>query len=112
MAAGISQAQLAARCGLSKSTVSDIETGALDPRISQIKKLCEALTVDVGYIIDGTMNVATGMTSSQALAFARLPARFKRQVVALMDVLEGAAREIVAAQRAAIGAARPDKQPD
>jgi len=44
---GISQAELAGRAGVAQSTVSDIESGRIDPKISTALKLLYALGVNL-----------------------------------------------------------------
>lgn len=51
---GMTQAQLAARAGVSPTAVAEYETGKRDLRAETIRKLCEALGVTVTYRVDGT----------------------------------------------------------
>lgn len=51
-AAGLTQAQLAAKAGLRVATLSDIEGGKIDPRLSSLKALAGALGVDIDDITD------------------------------------------------------------
>ncbi|MFV0383374.1 helix-turn-helix transcriptional regulator [Paracoccus sp. (in: a-proteobacteria)] len=51
-AAGLTQAELADKAGLRKATVSDIENGKLDPRLSSLKALAAALNVDIDDIVN------------------------------------------------------------
>ena len=48
---GLSQAQLAKEMGLSQNTISQYETGVLEPNIKTIKKLCEYFGVTAGYLL-------------------------------------------------------------
>lgn len=50
-AAGLSQAELARRADIRPATISDIENGNIDPRISTIKALARALSVDIDDIV-------------------------------------------------------------
>lgn len=50
-AAGLTQTRLASEAGVRIATISDIETGKLDPRLSTMKALAKALGVDVDDII-------------------------------------------------------------
>lgn len=50
-AAGLTQAELADKAGLRKATVSDIENGKLDPRLSSLRALAAALKVDIDDIV-------------------------------------------------------------
>lgn len=50
-AVGLSQSALAEKAGVRAATLSDIETGKIDPRISTMKALAEALGVDVDDLI-------------------------------------------------------------
>ncbi|MDO5658308.1 MAG: helix-turn-helix transcriptional regulator [Paracoccus sp. (in: a-proteobacteria)] len=49
-AAGLTQTELADRAGLRTATVSDIESGKIDPRLSSMKALAEALGLDLDSI--------------------------------------------------------------
>lgn len=53
---GVSQADLAAKAGISPTAIAQFETGKRDLRTSTVRKLCEALGVDVVYRLrdDGT----------------------------------------------------------
>ena len=51
---GISQAELAHLAGISTVSVATFETGRSDMKVSTVVKLCDALGVQVRYIIDGT----------------------------------------------------------
>ncbi|MES2838420.1 MAG: helix-turn-helix transcriptional regulator [Bacteroidota bacterium] len=48
---GLSQEQLGAKIGLSDNAISQIETGATFPQKDNIKKICEALEIPVGYLL-------------------------------------------------------------
>jgi DNA-binding XRE family transcriptional regulator len=50
-AAGLTQGQLAERCGLRSATISDFEKGKNDPRLSTLRALAEGLGLEVGDII-------------------------------------------------------------
>lgn len=49
---GLTQAELAARAGVRTASVSDIESGKSDPRLSTLKALAAALKLEVDDIID------------------------------------------------------------
>lgn len=51
---GITQADLAAKAGISQTAVAEFEKDKRDLRTSTVVKLCEALGVQVTYKIDGT----------------------------------------------------------
>lgn len=51
---GITQADLAAKAGVSATAVAEYELGKRDLRADTIRKLCDALGVQVKYIVDGT----------------------------------------------------------
>ena len=51
-AASLTQAQLAEKAGLRPASISDIEGGKIDPRLSTLKALAEALGLGVEDIID------------------------------------------------------------
>ncbi|WP_216821398.1 helix-turn-helix transcriptional regulator [Tabrizicola sp. TH137] len=50
-AAGLTQGALAERAGLRLSTVSDIERGKIDPRLSTLRALANALGTDIDDIV-------------------------------------------------------------
>ncbi|MGB2200205.1 MAG: helix-turn-helix domain-containing protein [Pseudooceanicola atlanticus] len=52
-------ADLASRSGVSVSTISKIENGALSPTLDVILKLCDGLSVQIGDLVSGTDNRAT-----------------------------------------------------
>jgi transcriptional regulator with XRE-family HTH domain len=45
MAAGLTPDELGARCGAVSQTISKIESGRLEPRVSQIVQMCRGLDV-------------------------------------------------------------------
>lgn len=51
---GVTQAQLAETSGVSPTAIAEYEKGKRDLRADTIRKLCEALRVQVRYIVDGT----------------------------------------------------------
>ena len=51
---GLTQAQLAARAGVSANAIAEYEQDKRDLRADTIRKLCEAMGVQVRYIVDGT----------------------------------------------------------
>lgn len=51
-ASGMSQGDLASRAGVRLATISEIEGRKIDPRISTIKALAEALGVDIDSIVE------------------------------------------------------------
>lgn len=51
-AAGLTQVQLAAKAGLRPASISDIEGGKIDPRLSTLKALADALGLGVEDIVD------------------------------------------------------------
>lgn len=50
-AAGLTQRELAERAGVRPATVSDIEAGKIDPRVSTMAALAKALGVGVGDLV-------------------------------------------------------------
>ena len=46
-AKGWNQKKLADYCGISNSTISDIELGKVDPKLSHVVRLCLALGIDL-----------------------------------------------------------------
>ena len=51
---GVSQAKLAEISGVSPTAIAQYETGRRDLRADTIRKLCDALGVQVTYKVDGT----------------------------------------------------------
>ena len=51
---GLTQAQLAESAGVSPTAITEYEKGKRDLRADTIRKLCEALGVQVVYRVDGT----------------------------------------------------------
>lgn len=51
---GITQAELAAKAGISQTAIAEYERDKRDLRSNTIRKLCEALGVKVTYTVDGT----------------------------------------------------------
>jgi len=50
-AAGLTRAALAQKVGIRTSTVRDIENGRIDPRLSTVKTLADALGLDVDDLV-------------------------------------------------------------
>lgn len=51
MSLGLSQTALAEKAGVRAATVSDIEAGKIDPRVSTVKALAEAIGVEIGDLV-------------------------------------------------------------
>jgi transcriptional regulator with XRE-family HTH domain len=51
---GITQADLAAKAGISATAIAEFERDKRDLRTNTVIKLCEALGVTVTYTVDGT----------------------------------------------------------
>lgn len=51
---GVTQAQLAESSGVSPTAIAEYEKGKRDLRADTVRKLCDALGVQVRYIVDGT----------------------------------------------------------
>lgn len=51
---GITQAELADAAGVSQTAIAEYELDKRDLRASTIRKLCDALGVQVRYLVDGT----------------------------------------------------------
>ena len=51
---GVTQAALAESSGVSPTAIAEYERGKRDLRADTIRKLCQALDVQVKYIVDGT----------------------------------------------------------
>lgn len=52
---GMTQAQLAEAAGVSPTAITEYEKGKRDLRADTIRKLCEAMGVQVTYTVDGTV---------------------------------------------------------
>jgi len=50
----LTQAQLAARAGISAKTVGEVERGEANPTLSLLEDLCSALAVEVSVLFDAT----------------------------------------------------------
>ncbi len=51
---GMTQSQLADAAGISPTAIAEYERGKRDLRTDTVRKLCEALRVEVTYSVDGT----------------------------------------------------------
>lgn len=61
--AGYSQEQVADIINTSRSNISKYETGALEPNLETLKKLCELYNVSANYILD--INIKTPNDENQ-----------------------------------------------
>lgn len=52
---GVTQADLARQAGVSPTAIAEYETGKRDLRAETVRKLCDALGVQVTYTVDGTV---------------------------------------------------------
>lgn len=52
---GLTQAQLSEQSGVSPTAIAEYEKGKRDLRADTIRKLCEAMNVQVTYTVDGTV---------------------------------------------------------
>jgi transcriptional regulator with XRE-family HTH domain len=50
---GLTQEQVAQRCGVHATEVSRIEAGKRDPQISTLERLAKAVEVNPGQLLDG-----------------------------------------------------------
>ena len=50
----LTQAELATKAGVSPNAIAEYEQGKRDLRTDTVRKLCEALGVQVKYLVDGT----------------------------------------------------------
>ena len=62
----LTQRELAAKAGLTVSTVNRLENGLQEARISSLRKLAEALAVDPGALIGGDAPDAEGGRGTRA----------------------------------------------
>ena len=53
-AAGLSQTELSRLSGVPVNAIAEFELGKREVRSGTIEKLCNAMNVDVRYVIDGT----------------------------------------------------------
>jgi transcriptional regulator with XRE-family HTH domain len=61
LAAGLTPDELGAHCGMVSQTISKIESGRLEPRVSQIVQLCQGLDVTPKTLLGGL--IGPGRTS-------------------------------------------------
>jgi len=54
MSLGITQDDLAKRCNLSRATITDIESGDGDPRLSSLEAIANALSVPLPLLLSGS----------------------------------------------------------
>jgi transcriptional regulator with XRE-family HTH domain len=69
---GMTQAELAERCGTTQQQIARIETGAVDPRVSTVRRIAEALNVEPGTLfysraefLDAISDVARRMAAGE-----------------------------------------------
>lgn len=60
LSAGLSQAELADRLGTQQPAIARLEKGEVDPQLSTITKLAEALGTDVVTVISAINHIKTG----------------------------------------------------
>ena len=96
LAAGLSQAGLARRTGLSQSTLSTIEGGASNPRADTLRLLADALGVTVASFFGES--VVTGLADFEPEdaafieAFRRAPVAVREDVRAYLDFAQSRLR--------------------
>ena len=56
---GLSQAELARLAGVSQPTVANWESGSQYPRRAAMAKICEALGIELSWLVDGSTNTQT-----------------------------------------------------
>jgi CheY-like chemotaxis protein len=83
---GISQEELAARAGLHRTYVSDLERGARNPSIESVEKLAQALQISVSMLFDK----ATGPNGTKQLVEILLVEDNPRDVKLTMRAFEKA----------------------
>ena len=70
---GLTQTDLAERCGFSRNSIVNWETGKREPKIGDIKKLAEALEVSPNDLLDdnsdGQIHLQMSFSQSKGLAY-------------------------------------------
>lgn len=52
---GLTQAEVAGRCGVSRRTVNAWEAGRSRPRLCNLRALCDTLSVEESYLLQGDL---------------------------------------------------------
>lgn len=77
-AAGMRQEDLASKASVRRATLSDIENGLTrDPRADVLKRICDALGVDMGWLMDETDTVPAAPLTQLDRIEAKLDAVIK-----------------------------------
>ena len=66
-AAGLSQAEMAKRLGISRSTVGMYETGQREPDFETLEVIADFFNVDVDYLIGRTNKTTNGNTTRRTI---------------------------------------------
>ena len=98
-AKGLTQAELAARLGVSKSAVGNYETGVSMPREEILLKLFAALETEPNFLFQDSFAAGSESLSPGELRLIRryrsLPAKGKQAVAALLDAVEDRPAKVV-----------------
>lgn len=90
--AGLSQRDLAARAGVTQSTVARIESGVVDPRVGTLRTLLRVCEVD----LEALPMIGRGVDATLIREYLRLTARERLEEGAIaadvMEPVRGAAR--------------------
>jgi predicted transcriptional regulator len=92
---GMTQAELAAKVGVSQSYIARLERGSLDPKLSLVKKIVKVLTGDTGKVcseimssnpitIDARDVVSTAVFLMQDKNYSQLPVMRGTQLVGII----------------------------
>lgn len=94
---GITVTELAARTGLTKGFVSQVERDLTSPSVGSLVRLCEALDIPPGELLDGTQGPAVRAAERAAVQFGGVgvsefrltPAGERRVLVLQSDIAPG-----------------------
>lgn len=88
-ARGLSQADLAERSGLQSSAVSHFENGRRAPSFDNLKKLADALSVSIDYLLGRVEETASSGPTVQKIFrdLSKMTAADQESLAALADVL-------------------------
>ena len=86
---GLSQTELAVRAGLQPSAVSHFETGRRQPSFDNLRRLADALTVSIDYLLGRTVEPAGNGPAAQQLFrdFDRMTASDQDSLLQMAEIL-------------------------
>lgn len=92
---GLTQAELAAKVGVSQSYIARLERGSLDPKLSLVKRIVEILTDETGRVcseimtpdpttVDARDTVSSAVSLMQRYNYSQLPVMRGMQLIGLI----------------------------